>query len=102
MIGIGVALGAAAALMSSLEGDEDFCEVAADDGLAAGDVRTSRQLGAYEERLEEAAESAPGEIADDVASLRDEVASANRPAALRAMDATDEWKSIDGWVADNC
>ncbi|MDN5852845.1 MAG: hypothetical protein L0K86_08370 [Actinomycetia bacterium] len=101
----GVALGLAAALMSWLGGDE-FCDVAADDGLSADGIKAGKQYEAeredYSDRLNDASASAPEAVADDVETIEHAMDDARNPSAVSSRKVDDAYANVDEWVTRNC
>ncbi|UYM04279.1 hypothetical protein [Solicola gregarius] len=102
----GLALGLAATLVTRCAGDDDFCELASGDGLAAGGVKAGRayadERADYRDRLDRAAESAPGAIADDVDTIRDAMSRARNPSRVSTRQVDEAFADIDDWTAANC
>lgn len=101
VLGIGVVLGVLAAFVSWLGGDEEeFCDLARGDGLVVGRHQTPGERKEVRERLDEAAEVAPGRLSHEVDALR-EAADARR--GRRATPGlADDRARIDAWVDENC
>ena len=101
----GVALGLAAALMSWIGGDE-FCDVAADDGLSADGIKAGQQYSSeredFNDRLDDASASAPEEVADDVETIEDAMDDAPDPSKVSSRKVDRAYANIDEWVAANC
>lgn len=101
----GVVLGLAAALMSWLNGDE-FCTVAADDGLSADGIKAGRQYEDeredFSDRLDDASASAPEAVAEDVEAIEDAMADVRNPSAVSSRKVDEAYANIDTWVAANC
>lgn len=101
VLGIGVALGILAAFASWIGGDEEeFCDLARDDGLVADRHATRAERKEVRERHDEAAAVAPGRLSDEVEALRDAAeAKSGRRATKRLAD---DRARIDAWVDENC
>ncbi|MGH3359375.1 MAG: hypothetical protein ACRDO7_11270 [Nocardioidaceae bacterium] len=102
VLGMGVALGLAAALFSRCSGHDEFCDLARDDGLVAARLDTADQRQRYRARLDDADASAPGALADDLDVLRDAAAPAGERSALTPRERSGARANIDTWVAENC
>lgn len=101
----GAVLGLAAALMSWLNGDE-FCDVAADDGLSADGIRAGQQYEEeredYSDLLDDASASAPDAVAEDVETIENAMDAARNPSAVSSPKVNDAYAHIDAWVGQNC
>lgn len=102
VLGIGVALGLAAALVSRCGTDDEFCDLADGNGLVAGKAASRHDRVQYRERLDDAARTAPGSLADEVDALRDAADPPGGAAAARSPKLADERSSVDDWVGENC
>lgn len=90
VIVIGVALGLVAALVSRFSDDNKFCDLAQDDGLVAREA---------DDRFDEAVDTAPDEIANDVTTLRDGAAGTGAPSRAEISRARSD---INDWLDANC
>lgn len=101
VLGIGVALGVLAAFVSWLGGDdEEFCDLARDDGLVAGRHVTPGEREEVRERLDEAAAVAPARVSDEVDALRDAAGAQRGGRAAKGL--VNDRARIDAWVDENC
>lgn len=106
-IGLVAAAGLTAALLAGCGGsDDEFCDMAKNDGLAGSEVEPGSdfddQLDDYVDRLDDAVEVAPDDIAEDVETIRDTMASVRDPSAVADPGVSSAWTSVRGWVNANC
>ncbi len=101
----GLALGLAAAFMTWIGGDE-FCDVAADDGLSAEGIGAGEQYAAeredYDDRLNDASASAPEAVANDVETIEDAMDDASDPSKVSSRKLDRAYANVDEWTAANC
>jgi len=101
----GVALGLTAALMSWIGGDE-FCDVAADDGLSADGIKVGEQHAKkredFDDRLDDASASAPQAVAEDVETIEAAMDDARDPSKVSSQKVARAYSHIDEWTAANC
>ena len=101
----GVVLGLLAVVVSWFN-DDEFCKVAADDGLSAEGIKAGKQYKDeredFSDRLDDASASAPDAVADEVETIEDAMEDARNPSAVSSRKIDSAYDNIAEWVAANC